>query len=142
MTPFRELCVGKPTLEQMIHIAQEHGINPEDVLEHYQTSLNDEVFINPEYLVIRRQAPPYMNTSAFKGLMWLIIRRRDGNPVRNWEDLQEIKNLLLGPQAEAIEIYPAESRRVNAVNQFHLFGAANMRAPFGFPERQKEEVAA
>lgn len=40
------------------------------------------------------------------------IRRHDGKPI-SWEDLQRIKNELFGRENEAVELFPAESRKVN-----------------------------
>lgn len=49
---------------------------------------------------------------------------------------RRIKNELLGPEYEAIELFPAESRLLDSANQYHLFarfGAA--RFAFGMDER-------
>ena len=41
----------------------------------------------------------------------LNIRRLDGAPcIRDWRHFQQIKNELVGPECEAVELYPAESR--------------------------------
>lgn len=55
-------------------------------------------------------------------LVHLSIRRLDRKPVRDWRDLQRIKNQLLGAECEAIEIFPAESRLIDTANQYHLWG--------------------
>lgn len=141
MTPFTELCTGRLTEAQLQAIATRYGISPEDAAEHYRTTGQDRVYINDVYLVIVRPAPAFMNHQNFAGLMWLSIRRRDGKPIRNWPDLQEIKNAFLGEQGEAIEVFPAESRRVDSANQYHLFGASNMKVPMGFPEYKKDAAA-
>lgn len=61
----------------------------------------------------------------------LSIKRIDRQPIHDWRDLQEIKNQILGPECEAVELYPAESRRVDTANQFHLWGT--MDESFRFP---------
>jgi hypothetical protein len=53
----------------------------------------------------------------------------------DWRDLQRIKNELVGPEFEAIELYPAESRLVDTANQFHLFVFHTWRPPVGFQTR-------
>lgn len=65
------------------------------------------------------------------------IRRRDGGPIlRDWRHFQQIKNELLGPECEAIELYPAESRKVDESNKYHLFGYSDgRRIPIGFKTR-------
>jgi len=73
-------------------------------------------------------------------LMWhLSIKRRDREPIdeNRWRILQHIKNTLVGPENEAVELYPAESRLVDTANQYHLFVFRNpeQQWPFGFTER-------
>jgi hypothetical protein len=60
---------------------------------------------------------------SFKGCtLWeLSVERKDGRSIHDWRDLQAIKNMLAGPEYEAIELYPAEDRVVDRVNQYHLF---------------------
>jgi hypothetical protein len=68
----------------------------------------------------------------------LNIRRRDGAAmVRDWRHFQLIKNQLIGPECEAVELYPAESRLVDSCNKYHLYGSADptYRFPFGWEER-------
>ncbi len=85
-----------------------------------------ERFINDKYQVVKR--------SAQDGVIWLSIKRTDKEPIHDWRDIQEIKNQLVGPENEGIEIYPAESRRVDTANQYHLwvFDDPTYRLPFGF----------
>jgi len=64
----------------------------------------------------------------------LSIRRLDRAPARDWRDFQRIKNQLLGPECEAIELYPAESRLVDTATQYHLWCVVDplFRFPFGY----------
>jgi hypothetical protein len=55
------------------------------------------------------------------GLTHLSIRRNDRHWARDWRHFQRIKNEILGPEREAMELYPAESRLVDEANQFHLW---------------------
>lgn len=64
----------------------------------------------------------------------LNIRRCDGGPIlRDWRHFQQIKNELVGEECEAIELYPAESRKSDTSNKYHLFAIADpsFRFPFG-----------
>lgn len=67
-------------------------------------------------------------------IVQLSIRRLDRAPCRDWRDFQRIKNQLIGAEAEAIELYPAESRLVDTATQFHLWCVADplFRFPFGY----------
>lgn len=81
---------------------------------------------NDQYMVVATRDAP--------GLVHLSIRRQDRKPFTDWRSLQEIKNQLVGPECEGVELYPAESRRVDAANQYHLWVIENptFRFPFGF----------
>ncbi len=92
-----------------------------------------EVWINSLYQVNKRNIP----AGLFPELVWLSIKRRDKSPIHDWRHLQEIKNELVGPENEAFELYPAESRKVDTANQYHLwvFASPDVRLPVGFTER-------
>ncbi len=70
-------------------------------------------------------------------LLWLSIKRLDKEPIHDWRDLQEIKNQIVGKECEGVEIYPAESRKVDGANQYHLwvYKDPKIRIPFGMQER-------
>jgi hypothetical protein len=89
------------------------------------------IYANNRYQVIARAMP-----SIFGEMLWLSIKRRDKESIHDWRDLQRIKNELAGPEDEAVELYPAESRLVDTSNQYHLWVLPKgMRMPFGFDER-------
>lgn len=94
-----------------------------------------ELYINDTYQVMVRRQRPASGTG--RDLVHLSVKRRDLRPVHDWRDLQRIKNELLSPEHEAVELYPAESRRVDAANQYHLWALddAEFRWPVGFQER-------
>lgn len=99
------------------------------------TLLNDSIcFTNNLYTVIGRRLAPDVETSP--SMVWLSIRRNDRKPARDWRHLQRIKNELVGPECEGVEIFPAESRLVDQANQTHLWVILDpqFRWPFGFNE--------
>lgn len=66
-------------------------------------------------------------------MTWLSIKRRDKAAFHDWRELQGIKNAICGPEREAVELYPAESRLVDTANQYHLWVLpADMGFPFGY----------
>jgi hypothetical protein len=90
-------------------------------------------FVNSRYSVIVVPFP--------HGWMWLSIHRRGGLPVRRWRDLQRIKNELAGPEREAIEVFPAESRLQDPCNAYDLWVAPEgQRFPVGWKERNVLDV--
>jgi hypothetical protein len=70
------------------------------------------------------------------GWVHLSIKRLDRRPIRDWRAFQRIKNELVGPEREAVELYPAERRLHDAANQYHLWVAPpGMEWPVGFEGR-------
>ncbi len=69
-------------------------------------------------------------------LTWLSIKRHDRKPIRDWRDLQRIKNDVVGEDCEAVELFPASSRLVDSANQYHLWALPlGERWPLGFQTR-------
>jgi hypothetical protein len=67
----------------------------------------------------------------------LAIHRLDGGTCNEWTDLQRIKNEIVGPEYEAMELFPAESRLVNTGNEYHLWVHSDpgFRFPIGWTQR-------
>src|ERR1043165_2191444 len=81
------------------------------------------LYENNRYRVIRRPigiAHPIAGQGEIKG-WWLSIHNLKKTADHDWRDYQRIKNELVGPEAEGVELYPAESRLVDTSNQFHLY---------------------
>jgi hypothetical protein len=55
------------------------------------------------------------------GIVCLTVQRLDGGIVRDWRDLQRIKNDLVGPERWACEVFPAESQLVDLRNTYWLW---------------------
>jgi hypothetical protein len=95
----------------------------------------DEIWLNNIYQVFLRRLndPP----AGWPPLVHLSVKRVDKEPIHDWRDLQRIKNELVGPECEGVELYPAESRLVDSANQYHLWVIAvpGTTFPFGFRDR-------
>ncbi|HEY3897541.1 MAG TPA: hypothetical protein VGM54_02955 [Chthoniobacter sp.] len=87
-----------------------------------------KMYLNDLYRVQVRDVAPFVQ---------LDITRRDGDICSNWRHFQQIKNELVGPECEAVELFPAESRLVDTANQYHLWVMPNTRYrfPFGYENR-------
>jgi hypothetical protein len=94
------------------------------------------IWANSRYIVVMRECGESPGTGP---LIWLSIKGVANDVSHDWRDFQRIKNELVGPEAEAVELYPAESRLVDNANQFHLWAFPNFRFPFGFSERLVSE---
>jgi hypothetical protein len=90
------------------------------------------LLVNSRYQVsvwVRGELPP------FGDIVHLSLKTHDRAAYHDWRDMQRIKNEICGPECEAVEIYPAESRLVDTANQYHLFVFRTYKLPFGYSER-------
>ena len=55
----------------------------------------------------------------------LVISNNDQSARHDWREFQRIKNEIWGPEVEAVELYPAESRLVDPSNAFFLYRHPN-----------------
>jgi hypothetical protein len=86
----------------------------------------DEIWANDTYEVIVYRSE--------EGGAHLSIKRMDRAPIRNWRHFQQMKNEICGPEFEALELFPRESRIADNANQYHLFVLPeDMDIPVGFP---------
>lgn len=81
------------------------------------------VFQNNRYTVFVKE----MESPGFKlpdgspmKIAHLVISRHDKKKIRDWDDMQRLKNECLHPMAEAVELYPGEFRRID-MQQTHLW---------------------
>lgn len=69
------------------------------------------------------------------GAVHLSLRTVENDTRHDWREFQRVKNELTGPEWEAVELYPAESRRVDTANQYHLWCLRDGFRGIGFPDR-------
>lgn len=105
--------------------------------EHHAESMRRQtVYMNEAYQVnVTLIDKPFGPASG--DLAWLSIKRRDRSAIRDWRDLQEIKNRIIGEEHEGFEVYPAESQLVDTANTYHLwvFLDPKVRLPVGIRRR-------
>ncbi len=87
---------------------------PAPLGERIETWSNDRY-----YATVRRYSrkPFPLGSNAF---VVIGISRCDETCVRDWRDLQYAKNDIVGAEWEAVELFPAESRKVDPSNRFYL----------------------
>lgn len=89
-----------------------------------------EAYANDTYLVLIRAV-----TTAWGPAKHLHVQRHDTKRVHNWRALQEVKNVLCGPEAVAVEMYPAEADVVDECHHYHLWVLPEgLRLPFNLAE--------
>ena len=108
----------------------------------FEVEAEAEVYVNDIYTVTKAdavQAEMVQHRDGGWPPMWyLSIKRNDKEVIWDWRELQEIKNLICGESNEGMQLFPAESRVVDTVNQYHLFvlKEPNLFIPVGFPTRE------
>jgi hypothetical protein len=130
-TPFeRAAAVVTPAMvvEQARHTGQDFDTAKAELERRLARTT---VWTNSRYQVMRTDG---------EDMIYLSIKRLDQQPIREWRDLQRIKNEIVGPEHEGMEVYPAESRKADSANQYHLYvlADAGARFPVGFAERLVE----
>ena len=101
--------------------------------KYYEINPTEEVWANDKYVVHVRK-----DIEAMGQLMThLSIRNADNTAIRDWRDMQYIKNELVGEENEGFELFPKESRLVDTANQFHIwvFQSTEGGVPIGWSER-------
>lgn len=134
MTPLVQARMHIPNREATIQgLIRQHGFSREKVEKLFAEEADKEIWCNEVYVVVVNRKLMFSGAP----MVHLSIRRQDREPVRDWRDLQAIKNQLVGEECEGFEMYPAESRKVDSANQFHLWVIADpeVRIPVGFDER-------
>jgi hypothetical protein len=80
----------------------------------------DEFWVNDVYHVtLRRKTDHVFGTGG--RMIQLGINTHDGTARHDWREFQAIKNQLAGPECEAFELYPAESRLMDPSNYYALW---------------------
>jgi len=109
--------------------------------EGYTLQPGERIFVNSRYQVFATPVPSMVEHGGWPAMVHLSIKRHDREPIHDWRDLQRVKNEIVGPNHEAVELYPAESRVVDTSNQFHIWVLQrdDQSFPFGFMERRVAE---
>jgi hypothetical protein len=95
------------------------GMKPQELRRIYDQQKRDRAYLSEHYQVAINK--DFRHGFPGTTVWWLSIKRRDKEPIMDWRDLQAIKTQLCGAEAEAIQLFPAESRVVDTSNQYHLF---------------------
>lgn len=103
--------------------------------ERVEPSPGEQWYANNHYTVCRRRITA--DTPDAPDLIHLSIHDHSRGTRHDWRDFQRIKNELVGPECEGVELFPAESRLVDTANQYHIWviDSPAFRFPFGFSER-------
>jgi len=144
-------------MNDMKRLAKKMGNKPltkKEMMDRINEEMSIPVYINDKYQVHMRVSTStdikfgfYIdgnitddNKSGTMGITHLSIRTHDRSPIKDWRDMQEIKNQLVGENYEAVELFPSENRLVDTANQYHMWVLEKTADeggyfPFGFHGR-------
>jgi hypothetical protein len=88
-----------------------------------RTADGAEMWQNYLYIVTARNivGNPFVKSFGTVNGVVLGIHCPDGEPRHDWREFQRIKNDIVGPEWEAVELYPAESRLLDPSNYYMLW---------------------
>lgn len=125
MSLLKPVTLTPPDFAALAVRAEKLGCSKDQARAAYDEALKAPKWANDLYTVIVHEMEG--------GITHLSIRRNDRAAARDWRHFQQIKNQLCGAEREGLELYPAESRVVDTVNQFHLWVLpAGQTVPLGF----------
>ena len=113
LQPATNVPLNEGQIEAMVAFGIKHGQTRQQVLDEIDRLTKAEVWKNDLYTVQVRLRGT--------GIVHLSIKRNDRSACKDWRHFQQIKNQLVGPECEGVELYPAESRLVDSANQYHLW---------------------
>lgn len=132
-TPFEEVTESVFPRATVDLIKNRYGLTTDEEVANWLSKEAGTPYMNNRYMVHVRHCTPLV--PEFPPLIHLSIKRLDKEAVHDWRDFQRIKNEIVGPEAEGVELYPAESRLVDTANQYHIWCLPPGHVfPFGFDE--------
>jgi hypothetical protein len=132
--PLKRTRAAPPSAAVLREWQAEFGVDEEEARRRIAAHLaTTELWVNDLYQVEVERPPD--------GMVRINVRRRDGYVGRDWRHLQQIKNEIVGPECEAIEVFPAESRLVDTSNKYTLWAVPDptFRFPVGWDKRDVRE---
>lgn len=123
--------------EEISLLVEVYGMTWEQAVEHRKLSHSGTIYVTQhacepcEYQVVVTRGINVPQQGEFNAeVVQIAIKRMDGKmDTFNWEDMQDIKRVLLGDDVEAVEIYPAFKRR--------LLGNRKFRYLWAFPNKEQ-----
>jgi hypothetical protein len=132
--PLKPALIHPTEIPKILANCAKVGMSKEDAAKVVHQTMATPIFKNDKYQVSVYEIPAVQG--GWPALIHLSIKRLDKEPIFDWRDMQKIKNNLLGPEHEGVQLFPAESRKVDGANQFHMFCLKDItQFPFGFTDR-------
>ena len=133
--------------QKLVRKLTDRKLSWEESKRYYHEMFDCDTYENDTYIVMvfrGKQADWQVHDPELKGKMtYVSIKNRDKTAIHDWRHFQEIKNQLVSPDCEAVEIYPNEDRLIDTANQYHLFVfPLKYKLPFGWQVRTVDKAEA
>ncbi len=129
------------TIKSMIRdMTTQYGMTRKRAKEIIKETTPEVLFINELYVVsVFKNEPHGLGDDV--DVWHLSIRRQDREAIHDWRHFQQIKNEICGTEREGLELYPAESRVLDAANQYHLYVIMKdgAQVPVGYQSGGRDE---
>jgi len=91
------------------------------------------IYENKEYIVSVMQSEKIKTFKGFPEILHVTIIKKNHNKITNWNTIQKIKDIIIGKEYTAIQIFPPTSEIIDYSNAYHLwvFNNKNFKLPFG-----------
>lgn len=120
--------------DQIRDMTTQYGMTRKQAKQVIKENTPDAFYMNELYVVsVFKNSPHGIGEQA--GEVWhLSIRRQDREACHDWRHFQQIKNEICGTECEGLELYPSESRVLDAANQYHIYVFMNpeMKIAIGY----------
>ena len=146
----KKFCISQLSQSKEITISdmiKNFNISYKDAEKLYEETFGDcQFWTNDMYQVNIRKGSNtqywfHFNADNINQYVYLSIKRRDKEAAFDLEHLQEIKDVLVGENLMAIELYPNQKRVLDTANQYHMFVFPENIFPVKFTEDLKSEDA-
>lgn len=127
IAPFYEGEINKD--EEFLNRMRAQGYSDAEITAH----LEQVVAMNDRFTVLIR---PFTSMDGAK-MIHLSIKKNDRRVIDDWRELQTIKNMIVGEEITAVQVFPPEKHLVDTSNQYHLwcYMDPDFVLPFGYKYR-------
>lgn len=142
-TRFKRVRLSPITKDIIEQVMQTFSISRDAALEHcrkIERQTPDGYFENSRY----RVQMDYTPACSRRGAMFLLmISRLDMSPPgpERYRDFMRIRDELIGPEHDAVEVYPCRSRELDLSNTYHLWVCASADQRFAVGYNTPREVS-
>lgn len=126
--------VARPSRSAYVEALVASGASEREADEAWQVFISSDLYESGKYIAqLIKGGHDFL--SGPLTTFTLVVSRKDGAPIDDWRDLQEIKNRIVGRSVDAVEVFPAINRAFDYRNRTVLFCYVGGSGPNDPPPR-------